>query len=201
MKNYNVGKEHPKFIDLTGKRVGDLTIEEYVYRKGRGKEGRWVWRCSCSCGEECYVRTVRLTREEPQQCCKKCADLNSSKYRLLPDNMSLKNRIIRVYKRNASLRGYSFDLTPDEVIKLIQEKCHYCNSAPKVNKGDIPYFTKGLEFPRNGIDRKDNTLGYTLKNAVPCCDNCNRGKLELSEADFLAWVETIYNHKIKQNGH
>jgi 5-methylcytosine-specific restriction endonuclease McrA len=39
-------------------------------------------------------------------------------------------------------------------------------------------------IPHNGIDRKNNSLEYTLENCVPCCRQCNFAKQGLSEIEF-----------------
>jgi hypothetical protein len=39
--------------------------------------------------------------------------------------------------------------------------CHYC-------EGDIGF--------NIGLDRKDNTVGYSYENVVPCCGICNSTK-------------------------
>ena len=43
-----------------------------------------------------------------------------------------------------------------------------------------------------GIDRKDNTLGYTLENSVPCCPTCNFAKRGLSVIEFIEWARRVY---------
>ena len=41
-----------KFIDLTGKRYGRLTVIEKTDQRANGSV---VWRCQCDCGNECFV--------------------------------------------------------------------------------------------------------------------------------------------------
>ena len=47
------------------------------------------------------------------------------------------------------------------------------------------------------VDRKNNTIGYTLENSVPCCIICNKGKSTFSYEFFISW---IINLKINTNG-
>lgn len=54
---------------------------------------------------------------------------------------------------------------------MVRADCWYCGSPPKI------------EF--NGIDRKDNTSGYTEGNCVPCCSTCNYMKKCLDHATFI----------------
>jgi len=64
------------------------------------------------------------------------------------------------YKAGAKDRGIVFDLTKDDFKIFWQKPCHYC---------DAPIETIG-------IDRKDNSIGYTLDNCLSCCKICNLGK-------------------------
>ncbi len=192
--NYNVGKNHPKFINLTGQKIGKLNIIEYVYTKGRGNESRWVWKCICECGNKCYVRTTKLQKNNPQTCCKVCSDNKWSKIRVLNDFLSLKKRIYRTYKRNAKKRNYLFDLNFEELNNIIQENCYYCGEPPIENKGDQTYtYGQGI-FKRNGIDRKNNEEGYTMKNVVSCCKHCNTIKLDFSYDEFTKKILKIIKH-------
>lgn len=61
------------------------------------------------------------------------------------------------YKWGAKLRKHSFELSFDYFLSLITSGCYYC--------GAIENFV--------GVDRLDNTRGYTPDNVVPCCFPCN----------------------------
>jgi hypothetical protein len=49
-------------------------------------------------------------------------------------------------------------------------------------------------FTRNGIDRKDNSKGYTIDNVVSCCFICNKGKWTQSVGEFKTWLTRVNNH-------
>ncbi len=62
MAKYNTGKNHPKFIELTNKRFGNLLCLDYIrHPKYLESNQRWVWECLCDCGNISYVRTTALT--------------------------------------------------------------------------------------------------------------------------------------------
>ncbi len=82
------------------------------------------------------------------------------------------------YKRSARLRGYSFNLTPEQFAKICEQPCHYC--------GDLDDY--------NGIDRKDNNIGYELENCLPCCTTCNYAKHELGYDEFIRLCRKILKH-------
>jgi hypothetical protein len=44
----------------------------------------------------------------------------------------------------------------------------------------------------SGIDRRDNELGYTVTNSVPCCPACNVAKAKMNEAEFRAWIIAVH---------
>ena len=88
-------------------------------------------------------------------------------------------------KASANKRGYVFELSVDEVSLLCQQLCSYCGKEPSQVLNSFP------NFKYNGIDRVDNSLGYTDGNCVPCCKLCNRMKGILSVDDFKEHIKTI----------
>lgn len=54
----------PKFLDLTGKRFGKLTVIE----RAETKYGKTRWKCLCDCGNYTYTITHRLTSGATQSC-------------------------------------------------------------------------------------------------------------------------------------
>ncbi|GAG94020.1 unnamed protein product, partial [marine sediment metagenome] len=45
-----------------------------------------------------------------------------------------------------------------------------------------------------GIDRKNNNIGYTIKNSVPCCWPCNKFKRAIDSKYFLYMCKKIGNY-------
>lgn len=84
-------------------------------------------------------------------------------------NTAKENRY-NIYKKGAKKRNLEFDLTKEEFYELTRQSCFYCGNL-------INY---------NGIDRVDSSEGYSLKNCVPCCDVCNKMKLDY---DLKFWIE------------
>ena len=76
----------------------------------------------------------------------------------------------------------------------MQGDCHYCGEPPTENLSDQTYTYGQGVFKRNGIDRKDNTLGYTVANTVPCCGVCNTAKMAVSEKDFYKWIYKVHHN-------
>lgn len=93
----------------------------------------------------------------------------------------------RTYKFNAKNRGYEWQLTLLQVQDLVRGSCHYCG-AGLINSRQLK---NGTRFGYNGIDRIDNTAGYTLDNCRSACLNCNQAKSDLLEDAFLSHVRRI----------
>lgn len=81
------------------------------------------------------------------------------------------------FKNNAIKRGINFDLSEEEVLLLCSSKCFYCGKDRCL-----------------GIDRIDNSKGYTIDNCVPCCGCCNKMKMDLHLSFFLQQIEKIYSN-------
>jgi hypothetical protein len=85
------------------------------------------------------------------------------------------------YQNRALKKGLSFELTKQEFDDLCRTPCYYCQ---RLDKEEIT----------NGVDRKDNGEGYTMKNCVPCCGQCNQSKRCMQSDDFIQQCKNIANH-------
>lgn len=81
------------------------------------------------------------------------------------------------YFRSALRRGYEFGLTLEKLQELVTSPCTYCG------------IEKETEI--NGIDRVDNSKGYTLDNVTTSCWNCNRMKYIYTTEFMLAHCASI----------
>jgi hypothetical protein len=88
-------------------------------------------------------------------------------------------------KGAAKTRGLPFSITKDEYAALILEPCYYC----KYRLGQ-PASKLG------GLDRLDNSKGYTIDNVVSCCMVCNflRGAHLTPEETKIA-VQAVLFHR------
>lgn len=63
----------PKYRDLTGQRIGALTVLERSDKYApRGKRTVQLWKCRCDCGKITYKATDTLTNGD-RNSCQKCA--------------------------------------------------------------------------------------------------------------------------------
>lgn len=102
--------------------------------------------------------------------CKSCTQVYRSTSR------SIFNRI----KNQAKSRDLKFGLTEGQVGQLMAESCFISNCSKKVT----------------GLDRVDNSEGYTIDNVRPSCLDHNKIKLDRSDQEtynlcktFTQWYE------------
>lgn len=115
-----------------------------------------------------------------------------SKGNELPEGESSCNLLYAIYRHAAKKRGYCFELSREDFRRLTSQNCSYCGIEPKqIFRGS----TCKTPYTYNGIDRQDNTRGYVLDNAVPCCKPCNLSKGKQTLAAFLKRCQDI----VKQN--
>ena len=107
------------------------------------------------------------------------------------------NDFMRKYQRSAKNKKREFCLTRSDFIKITSSNCVFCDSPPS-NK----YKYKNSKFIGvyfyNGIDRIDSAKGYSLDNVIPCCETCNRMKLDINILDFIKKIYEIRTHQ-KEN--
>lgn len=85
-----------------------------------------------------------------------------------------------VVKHEAKKRGLDFRLDPLQYRALWGRPCHYC----------------GAKIEKVGIDRVDNTLGYTVENTVPCCWVCNSWKMTFTVDEMKVHLERLYRRLV-----
>lgn len=173
--------------DLSGQRFGKLTVLGFHDRIKSGKSHKIRWECLCDCGKKTVVRGDGLVSDNSKSCgCVATEKLikNNKKRKKPRQEKGLKDQVGK-YKWEAKKRNLEWSLTDAEAIKMFEQNCFYCDTEP------APRYTSGGSFNANGIDRKDNYLGYITDNCVPCCKNCNRAKLSMSLQDFYLWLTSI----------
>jgi hypothetical protein len=90
------------------------------------------------------------------------------------------------FEKNAIERNLEFHLSRNEFAQIIKNQCYLCGKEPRINH-------------RNGVDRFNNSIGYTIENARPCCSTCNIMKNRYSYLDMMGKFEKIYALRIQGN--
>lgn len=167
--------------DTIGKKFGHWTVLEYI----REKKG---YKVRCDCGK-IGTYSITLLKNSSKKACRAC----SYKINTMPNKTAAKREALGAYKRQAKNRGLCFELSENEFFGLIISNCYYCGAEPS-NK-----FKKFNDFKYNGVDRKDNLIGYTVDNCVACCATCNLCKRNLSSNEWVSWVNRLINSEWVKN--
>jgi len=179
-------------IDLTGRKFGRLTVIKRVY-PNRGEHPYWL--CKCECGTEKIIRGNDLKTGRTKSCgCLKREIAKSGNARRLSSGLATMRMRIAEYKRSAKRRKLKWGLTEEQFKKLTQQDCYYCGAKPN---NIIKSKRLNGAFIYNGLDRVDNTKGYTIDNVVPCCEVCNIAKHNLTLQEYQDWIVRSYN-KMKE---
>jgi hypothetical protein len=167
-----------KALNLAGMRFGRWTVLESASPMPYGKERIefTAWKCKCDCGTVRVVSTCNINSGRSNS----CGCLKAERIKALTGE-----------KHHCSIRPFEslyhcllstnrhrripviVELTYEQFLAFTRfSECHYCH-------GTISWTKYGLG--RSGssaynLDRKDNTLPYSVENCVPCCWRCNNGK-------------------------
>ena len=178
-------------IDLTGQRFGRWVVLRRVKLKLRASKRGSKWECRCDCGTERAVSANALKHSGSTSCgCaqREYAAALAPRTRSVGKGKAAQRSMWSGYKKGALKRGYDFALTYEEFCELTEMACHYCGDA--VGYVYSARYASG-QFQGNGVDRYNNSKGYTKENCVPCCKRCNFTKRELHGDEFIAMCKLI----------
>lgn len=180
-----MAKRANNFIDLTSKKFGKLTV--IGLNKIDNKNP--FWNCICECGTQCIKRGANLKSGGTTSC-----GCHSQERKKINKGQSGYNKLFSEYKNGAKKRGLHFSLTDEEFKQITKQNCHYCNIEPKQESfsSNKKLTNEGKEHGKyiyNGIDRKDNNVGYITGNCLPCCFLCNKAKSGMSYDDFINYIK------------
>ncbi|MBT1509429.1 hypothetical protein KIP88_02845 [Bradyrhizobium sp. SRL28] len=170
---------------MTGERYGKLVVIERDRMSVK-------WLCRCDCGNEKLFNPSTLQNIKSCGCgprgnfagVKRGPNLKAR----LPKGEAAFNRVFHAHKTNAKVRKLEQSLTREQFKKLCSGNCVYCDAPPStVSKAKH----SGDTFVRNGVDRWDNSKGYTVENSVSCCTICNYGKKQMSGEEWLAYLDRL----------
>jgi len=163
-----------RWKDYTGQKHGKLTFVERIPNDSI----RTSWKLQCDCGREIIAMASNVIGGGTRSC--GCVRRHGAK--------TFITGILSNYTRHAVDRGFAFELSRDTFIELIHQPCFYCgeiDSNTWINR------RTGEQYLYNGIDRVDNSKGYTEGNVVPCCAPCNWSKSDRSLKEYIAWARKI----------
>lgn len=183
----NMSKKNYK--DFIGKTINDLKIIKCFLRTS-GKSKKSYFEYICVCNKIAVARCDAICGNFTKSCGCKTGDLISSK-NTLPNDIAVYNKIYRDYKKGAKTRNYVFELPFNVFCNMIKLNCHYCGSAPNETSFSSSKNRKEKTILSNGIDRIDNSVGYTIANSITCCNICNIAKSNRSLKEFQSWIKQL----------
>jgi len=180
-------------LDIVGQKFNRWTIIEELPIK---RQRSILYRAKCDCGNEKIISGSQAKNGYSKSCgCLRKEEVFKSNS--LPEGEAALKKLLTSYKGGARKRGYSWELNDEAAINLFNKNCYYCNTEPSQifpSIGDRHKFNGTIIY--NGIDRINNSDGYTKGNVVSCCETCNRMKMALSEEFFIAHIKKIFDFKI-----
>lgn len=180
MRTYQFQRnEHFCPTQYLGKSNGVLTCVDDLGSVSRNNKMVHLLKVKCSrCGNYSIIRSDRIISSNYHP--KSCSHCVSNLQKEIADSKYLETRHFRnrlnSIRGGANERGLEFNLTEDEVAKLLLKNCYYCG-----------------EPIADGIDRISSSIGYIPTNVVPCCKICNIMKNKFPLDTFLDKVNKIYN--------
>ena len=177
--------------------IGNFTILDVIPATKPGRHTRGVVRCSlCDNVKEMYSFNIKRRyscgcKQKISSTWKHNGGAYTRSWQLAPGEAA-KNNLYYQYYKSAERRNYTFDLTKEEFYGIATAPCLYCGSQcqSRVKGGGK---TSG-DFYYTGVDRVDNTLGYTKENCVSCCKVCNSMKLDMDVKNFAEHIKKIHNN-------
>lgn len=180
----------PRSENLIGRRFGRLVVIEKSTERYRG----WVtWKCICDCGAVKNIPSAYLKNGHTKSCgCLKIGKNNGTRPgNCLSHGEAALRHLYRSYKTNAKRRRIDFHISLDDFRILTGQSYYYCGKLPKQV---LNFRSCNGEYTYNGLDRANNTKGYSIDNCVPCCKTCNSAKGILSQDEFKEWIKSIYKN-------
>ena len=137
--------------------------------------------CLCDCGKELTCPVSRL-RGGIKGCRCRRVDYGKAK---LKGKIRGQLEAFSSCLLSAKRRKINFNLSLEEFAEISDKDCYYCGTPPSRTIDKYIF---------NGVDRLDNSQGYSVSNGVPSCKKCNLAKHIMKESEFYEWVRRVYEH-------
>jgi len=180
----NIGRVAHNRLNLINKKFNRLTVLEFVGIQSDGHRES-LWKCRCDCGKEIVTTGNSLTSGNTKSCGCYHKDRTRELFSSSIEDLTV-SRVLCDYRKSAHIKGHLFELSREHIASLVNEDCYYCGAKPS-NK--LRQHNRVITY--QGIDRLDNTKGYTPDNVVPCCIRCNKMKKALSHDVFVLHILKI----------
>lgn len=175
-----------KWPDLTGRKVGKLSVVEFLKKKK--DNGRRLWLCQCDCGNLAEIEAVGIMSNLVQSCgCLK--RLIGKEHQSWKGHQDISGVYFGGLKTGARKRNLEFNITIEQVWNLFlkqDKKCAYTKIELYFSKSRVKY---GLGTA--SLDRIDSTKGYILDNVQWIHKDLQRMKMDFSHEEFINYCKLI----------
>ena len=175
------GSDHNKFVQAL--HVGDCSETKMVVGYDNTRPRHKIYDLQClKCGDIISTAVKAFNKN-----CKKCGswgpvgDKKSKRETTAPER-----QLWNKYKHGAKDRFIEFSISDELFAEIVHQKCFYCGKSPTQIMTLKRLHNNTLIY--NGVDRFDNTQGYTKENCVPCCWECNQAKRNYSIDTWISMV-------------
>lgn len=110
----------------------------------------------------------------------------------LPYGIASARQLYRKYKQKAVEYNRTFDIPFEDFMRITSQICYLCGRPPAQTVKN-KYNSNG-HYIYNGLDRVDNSIGYTISNVLPCCKYCNSMKSNHSLEEFKKMIKQILKY-------
>lgn len=175
-------KENPgQPKDITGQRFDRLVA---LHPSSPDRFGKSRWHCACDCGRTTEVNYSSLAYGLTTSCgCRKIELCRRGGYK------DISRAWWRKIVKNAAMRGYAFNLTPEEVWEIYEQQDRRCafTNLP------VEFFPDSNRVYRQtaSLDRIDSSLGYVKGNIQIVHKVVNQMKSYLTDGEFVAFCNEV----------
>lgn len=179
----------PKPKNLTGKRVGHLTV---IHPTGKRSKCGLIWLVQCDCGKKlertaaCLLAKPRRKGQIPRSCGCYGKRNRSPKYKGVGDLSSTKFRGIMA---RAKHRGLAFKITIQYAWRLFLKQQKRCALTGTIITLSPSSTASGASTA--SIDRINSHRGYVRGNVQWVHSTINFMKNSLSDPEFIVWCTHV----------
>ena len=179
--------------DILGQKFNHLTAIKFSHREGFLQRPYWEFLCECGATKTLPAADVVSGKQKTCGCRTNCLKRVRTS---VPEEEARHNKFA-MYRYDASLRDLEWSITEELFNALSLSNCCICGVEPK-QKHTLKRNNGEDCCLYNGIDRIDNSKGYTTDNVQTCCKRCNFAKHAMSVEEFHEWLDRLVDFQNRE---
>jgi dTDP-4-amino-4,6-dideoxygalactose transaminase len=187
LENNGIQLRPEYFIDLTGRKIGDITV---VRRSGYNIHGHIMWECRCECGKSYRLESTNLNRNIIHSC-QQCAMLRSKSGKWTGFR-EISGSYYTGLRHGAKTRNIEFAITIEQMWDKFIEQNRRC----ALSGIELIFNSRGKKNDGNAsLDRINNLKGYTVDNIQWVHKDINFMKQDYDEKYFIEMCKCVFKTK------